>query len=119
MILEHAEVTVKVDGADHLFGCDKNTREQIKNTLIMIATGLNPPNQWTPKGMRHPISITPDELKNVGQAIMDMEDFIIKTYLTHKATIIVASPTQLRLYDFKTGYPADAMPKRWINKKVK
>ena len=104
-LLEKAVVTVTVDGANHQFGMDKATREQVMARITIQAAGLATSTQWTPKGMRHPISMTPEDMKKVAQAMLNLEDQIISTYLTHKGNLmLMTTALEVKRYDYKKGY---------------
>ncbi len=105
-LIEEAKVTVTVSDGAHDFGLDRETRENIIGMNTAISRGITVPTTWTPKGELDNITITDDDMKLVGEALLNKKDQYIKVYLTHKKTLLTADPKTLAGYDVTTGYGA-------------
>lgn len=105
-LIEAEAVTVTVSDGVHDFGLDRETRENIIGMNVGISRGVIVPTTWTPKGELNNITVTDNDMKLIGEALLLKKDQYIKVYLAHKKTIMSADPATLSGYDVTTGYDA-------------
>jgi hypothetical protein len=101
-------VTVTTSAGAHDYSLDRTAQENIKAVLIGVLCNATPnPRPWTPKGALAPISVTHDDLKTIGAAMMAAIDAEIQAYLAHKSAILqLATVTAVEAHDLGQGWPA-------------
>lgn len=103
-----SSVTVTVNGAPRVYGCDPDTREHIVaiNNLIARSPALVPnPRPFTPQG-GSPVMTTHDEFLAIMAAGLAEGQVYYEHYYAHKVAILALTDSAAVLaYDLSTGWP--------------